>query len=271
MITRSRQRPVESAPQPVPLDVRLMNLTAALLFVVVLIALAASAALWLARNPLFALKGIRVDGETTHSNATLLRATVAPQLVGSFLTVNLARTRSAFESVPWVRHAVVRREFPNRLRVTLTEHRPVAHWGDEADARLVDNFGEVFEAAGADVAADLPRLKGPAEQAGQVLGMYRTLQPLFEQYQLRINQLALSGRGSWQTVLDTGAVIELGRGRADEVAARTERFLRTLPRVIDQYGRPVQALESADLRHRDAYALRMRGITTTSPVEPKKK
>ena len=268
MSTRSRQRPLEVT--ALPLDVRLMNITAALLYAAVVLALVASAVIWLARNPLFALKGIRVDGETSHSNAMLLRATVAPRLTGNFLTVSLAQTRSAFESVPWVRQAVVRREFPNRLHVTLTEHRPVARWGDEAESRLVDNFGEVFDAAGAEPVADLPRLKGPSDQAGQVLGMYRTLQPLFEHYQLSIHQLALSGRGSWQAVLDTGAVVELGRGRSDDVAARTERFLRTLPRVIDQYGRPVDAIESADLRHRDAYALRMRGITTATPAEFKK-
>ena len=79
--------------------------------------------------------------------------------------------------MPWVRQAMVRREFPNRLRVQLQEHRAVALWGSEAESRLVNNFGEVFEANVGDVEQDgLPRLAGPDGQSAQVLAMYRALQ-----------------------------------------------------------------------------------------------
>ncbi|RYZ12338.1 MAG: FtsQ-type POTRA domain-containing protein [Comamonadaceae bacterium] len=254
-----------------PFDVRLMNVVATLLFALCLLMLLASGAWWVLRQPFFPLAGIRVDGEVVHSSESVLRANVAPQLAGNFFTVDLGRARAAFESVPWVRKAVVRREFPNRLRVTLTEQQPVAHWGSDAESRLVNNFGEVFEANTAEVEDELPRLVGPNDQASQVLGMYRTLAPMFEASELRLASLVLTGRGSWQAVLDSGASIELGRGSADDVAGRTERFLRTLTQVTSKYGRTVDALESADLRHRDAYALRMRGITTVATLDPKKK
>ena len=172
--------------------------------------------------------------------------------------------------MPWVRKAVVRREFPNRLRATLTEQVPVAHWGDEAGSKLVNNFGEVFEANVAEVDDNLPRLEGPPEQAGQVLGMYRVLAPLFQPYDLSIEELVLSGRGGWQVMLDTGATIELGRGQSEEVAARTAQFLKSVTQVASQYGRTLASVEGADLRHRDAYALRLRGVTTVVP-DPKKK
>ena len=175
--------------------------------------LLAAGAWWVLRQPFFPLAGIKVDGEVTHNNAVTLRANVAPQLAGNFFTVDLARARSAFESVPWVRKAVVRREFPNKLRATLTEHVPVAHWGDEADSRLINGYGEVFEANVAEVDDALPRLDGPTEQAGQVLGMYRVLPPLFQPYELAIEQLTLSSRGSWRVVLDTGARARTGPRR----------------------------------------------------------
>ena len=81
--------------------------------------------------------------------------------------------RRAFESVPWVRHAVVRRVWPNRLRVQLEEHRPVALWGGETGSeKLVNSFGEVFEANLGDVEDDdLPRLVGPDGSSAQVLAM----------------------------------------------------------------------------------------------------
>ena len=72
-------------------------------------------------------------------------------------------------------------------------------------------------------------------------------------------------------LLDTGAVLELGRGRSEEVVARTERFLRTVAQVAAQYGRTVASVEGADLRHHEGYALRMRGVTTVVNEPPKKK
>ena len=255
---------------PVPFDVKLMNLTATLVFALCALMLLAAGAWWVLRQPFFPLAAIRVDGEVTHNNEVTLRANVAPQLAGNFFTVDLAKARAAFESVPWVRKAVVRREFPNRLRATLTEQVPVAHWGDEAGSKLVNNFGEVFEANVAEVDDNLPRLEGPPEQAGQVLGMYRVLAPLFQPYDLSIEELVLSGRGGWQVMLDTGATIELGRGQSEEVAARTAQFLKSVTQVASQYGRTLASVEGADLRHRDAYALRLRGVTTVVP-DPKKK
>ena len=258
---------------PVPFDVKLMNVTATLVYALFALVLLAAGAWWVLRQPFFPIAGIKVDGEVTHNNAVTLRANVTPQLAGNFFTVDLAKARAAFETVPWVRKAVVRREFPNKLRATLTEHVPVAHWGDEADSRLINGFGEVFDANVAEVDDDLPRLGGPPEQAGQVLGMYRVLQPLFSPYELAIDQLKLSSRGSWSVVLDSGAVLELGRGRSEEVAARTQRFLVTVAPVARQYGRSVSAVEGADLRHHEGYALRLRGVTTvtTEPPPPRKK
>ena len=255
---------------PVPFDVKLMNIVSSLVFVLATVMLLAAGAWWVLRQPFFPIAGIKVDGEVTHNNAVTLRANVTPQLSGNFFTVDLARARTAFESVPWVRKAVVRREFPNRLRATLTEHVPVAHWGDDVSSQLVNGYGEVFEANVAEVDDKLPRLQGPAGQAGQVLGMYRVLAPLFEARELAIEELSLSSRGSWRVVLDTGADIELGRGQSEEISVRTERFLKTVTQVAQQYGRTMAAVEGADLRHNEAYALRLRGVTTVV-TDPKKK
>ncbi len=245
---------------PMPFDVKLMNFTAALLLSACLVLLLAAGGRWALRHPLFAIAGITVRGDVAHNNAVTLRANVAPRLAGNFFTVDLAGARQAFEAVPWVRKAVVRREFPNRLE----EHRAVAAWGDDSEARLVNSFGEVFEANPGDVEpGELPRLSGPEEQSAQVWAMYRALGPLFEPLGLVVEQLALTARGGWQIELDTGAMVELGRGTLEEVTARTRRFVQTLTQVASRYGRRPDALISADLRHGDGYAVRLRGVGTT--------
>ena len=248
---------------PQPFDVKLMNLTATVLFTAAAVVLLAAALWWLVRNPVFAIGSITVHGDVTHSNAVTLRANVAPRLAGNFFTISLQATREAFEAVPWVRQAVVRREFPNRLRVVLREHQAVAFWGGDGDVRLVNSFGEVFEANSGDVEQDnLPRLRGPDGQSMQVLQMYRAIRPLFEPLELAIEQLALSAHGSWNAELDSGALIELGRGSEQEVVERTRRFVQTLTQVTSRHNRRSDALVSADLRHGNGYAVRLRGVTT---------
>lgn len=256
-------------PKPLPLDVRLMNalaLVCGLVFAAMALALAVA---WLMRQPLFNLSAISVQGDLSHNNAVTLRANVAPRLTGNFFTVDLGRTRAVFESVPWVRRAVVQRQFPNRLKVVLQEHEAIAYWGPEGDSRLVNSFGEVFEANQGEVEAeDLPQLSGPPGQAGLVLQAYQMLSPLFERLDAVLERLELTGQGSWRARLDSGAVLELGHGSLDEIQARAQRFTATLTQVSSRYGRD---FESADLRYGNGYALRLRGVTTVNPGDKEDK
>ena len=248
---------------PAPMDVRLMNIASLLLGLAFFGMLAALGIGWLVQQNLFRLTAIKVRGDVSHNNAVTLRANVASRLTGNFFTADLGRVRNAFEAVPWVRQATVQREFPNRLRVTLQEHQPVAYWGDDSESRMVNSYGEVFEANVGDLEDDkMPRLSGPDSQSQQVLAMYRALAPAFKELALALDSLELTGRGSWRARVAHGAVIELGRGSVDDVMARMQRVATTLVQVTQKLGRKVSAIESADLRHDNGYAIRLRGVST---------
>jgi cell division protein FtsQ len=254
---------MSSAAVSTPLDVRLMDATTRVLWLTFVVLGLAATARWVSRLPVFDIAGIRVSGDFTHNNTVTLRANVAPRMNGTFFSVDLVRVRTAFEAVPWVRRAVVRREFPNRLRVDLQEHHTAAYWGEEGELRLVNSYGEVFEANVGEVEQDtLPRLNGPEGQAAEVLAMYRVLAPVFAAMDLPLDTLELTRGGSWRARLDSGASIELGRGSVDEVSARVQRFLKTLTQVVTRYGRAAKAVESADLRHENGYAIRLNGVST---------
>lgn len=259
----ARTASVSSHQASPPSDVRLMNVAASALAIVGGLLIAAAALLWLARQPFFAIRTISVDGDVARNSVSTIRANAAPRLAGNFMTIDLAAVRRAFESVPWVRHAVVQRVWPNRLRVRLEEHRPVALWGggEPGSEKLVNSFGEVFEANVGDVEDDtLPTLEGPEGSSAHVLALLGKLGPAFALLEARVDGLQLSSRGSWQATLDNGAVVEIGRGSDDEVMARTARFVATVRQVTSRYRRP---LEYADLRHTDGYAVRLKGVSTT--------
>ena len=273
MATRARNTS-NRAPAVVPLDIRVMNAVAGGVFAIAALVLLAAALAWLTRAPLFTLRGVALDGELARSNLATVRANALPQLTGNFFSFDLARGRAAFESVPWVRLAVVRRLWPNRLAVTLEEHRAVALWQglgdrDSGNDRLVNSHGEVFQANLGDVEDEgLVTLAGPEGSAAQLLAMQRRLAGTLAPIEARIGSLNLSARGSWRAELDSGADIELGRGSEDEVVARAERFARTLAQATQRYAGAAgpRALLAADLRHPDGYALRLRGVSTSTAV-----
>jgi cell division protein FtsQ len=257
-----------ATPHAHPADIRLMNALASVMLTLVVLGAVAAAALWVARRPMFAIHRIEVDGDLSRNNVHTIRANAMPKLHGSFFTLNLAQAKAAFESVPWVRRATVQRVWPDTLRVQLVEHQPAALWrGEDGADRLVNTEGEVFEANTGDVEDDgLPTLAGPDGSSPRVLGLYRRLQPVFEQrLDAAIGTLEMSGRGSWRVELDNDAVVELGRGDDDEVVQRTDRFARTVPEVTGRYER---RFVSADLRHHDGYAVRLRGVVTTPDAKP---
>ena len=259
-------RTVRFTPPPpvtLPLDVRLMNGVAGGVVVLAGVAVVAAGVLWLTRAPVFQIRSIHLDGEILRNSVATIRANAMPGLSGNFFSLDMQKARAAFESVPWVRQAVVQRVWPDRLRVRLEEHHAAAIWqGEDGNDRLVNSEGEVFEANVGDVEDDgLPTFEGPQGSSAAMLAMHRRLGPALEGMKAQVDTLRLSGRGSWRAELDTGAVLELGRGSEDEVSARCERFVRTLEQVTGRYRQP---LEYADLRHADGYAVRLRGVTTTA-------
>lgn len=255
-----------------PPDIQRMAwITRALVAVLVLMCLAALGH-WAVRHPVWSVQSITVHGDVAHQDAVTFRAHFAtqmkPTLSASFLTVDLQQVKHLFESVPWVRHALVQREFPNRLRVTLQEHEAVAWWGASGSGQLVNRDGEVFDAS-PDDSDSLPELAGPAAQSAEVWRLYQTLAAEFARLELGLARLELTERGSWRAELDSGARMELGRGDEAALLARVRRFTGTLSQLTERYAGAVQ---SVDLRYPNGYALRMRGITTVTDdrAAPKK-
>ncbi len=269
-VTRTPTPAAAAQRLPLPLDVRVMNIVSGTVFVLAGVGLVAAGGLWLMRSPLFPIRAIQLEGEVVRNSVPTIRANATPRLAGNFFSADLQDGRRAFEAVPWVRRAVLRRVWPDRLAVRLEEHRAAALWAGPNEApgaeRLVNLQGEVFEANVGDVEDEaLPTLAGPEGSAAQMLALLQRLQTALAPLELAVERLDLSGRGSWRAALDSGATLELGRGTEDELLARTDRFVRTLTQATGRWQAP---LLYADLRHADGYAVRLRGVSTTTPPTP---
>jgi len=264
-------------------DARTLSWLANLLAAAATLALLCTAVAWFARQPMFTLTRIELraaspDGSGVarlrYVSPASVRTAIAGQLRGNFFTVDLHQARQAFESVPWVRRASVRRIWPDTLQVTLEEQQTLAWWNDE---QMLNVWGEPFTANLGELEDDplMPRLVGPAGSAALVVRRYGQLLREVTVLNTTITRLELTPRYAWQMTLANGMTLELGRDpQADapqaervhdaapsEFSARIQRFVTAWPEVLTALaGREVS---HADLRHANGFALTL--VETAPP------
>lgn len=212
--------------------VRAMQWAARALFAAALALAAAGAAFWLAQRPWFDLQRIEVRGDLRHVSRAAVRAAVAGRLRGNFFTIRLDEAQRVFESVPWVAAASVRRAWPDRLVVTLSEHRALGVW---SDGRILSDRGRLFVAnvAEAELDGPLPEFDGPPEFAMEAARRFHEFSALLAPLGLAIDAVRISERAAWSLETSAGAAagprFELGRddppGRlAQRIAAIVARY-----------------------------------------------
>lgn len=218
------------------------------------------ATLWLTHRPLFDWRRITVDGDVSRVSLQALKNQTIGSLEGNFWTLNLHATQRHFEQVPWVRRALLHRQFPDTLRVQIEEQVPAAWWQDEDSTAFVNGFGEVFEADATDVPEGLPIFKGQEEQSQRMMNMYVALEREAAQRSMKIREIGLSRGGAWSVLLDGGARLELGRGSDRDLQARLQRFFTGLVQIYpDKPAREaLLMIASADLRYQNGFSLRLR-------------
>ena len=122
----------------------------------------------------------------------------------------------------------------------------------------VSSRGEVFSAP---YEGKLPRFRGPDGSGPAVARQYAAIVPVLAPLASPVAELQLSSRGAWQVLLESGLVLELGRG---DVASRLARFVAAWP------GLKARGVETkhADLRYANGFALRV-PPAAASPNPPK--
>jgi cell division protein FtsQ len=219
-----------------------LRTVANLLFGLSLVLVLYGVARYVLRLPVFALRAVELTAAPQRVPLEQVEKVVHEQVSGNFFTVDLERTRQAFEKLPWVRKVSVRRKFPWSLEVELEEHAALARWNGSA---LVNTHGEVFAAS---YEAALPEFIGQPDTAAQVTQLYGELNAALAPMGQQIAQISLSPRYAWQVKLDNGVVLELGR---EEMEQRLKRFVAVYPYSLAALARPARHV---DLRYRNGFA-----------------
>ena len=243
-------------------EIKTLNAIANTLFAVFALLLFSAGVFWLTQQPMFMLKAIRVVSADAmplhHVNRLTVKGAAIPRIKGNFFTSNLDAVRMAFEGVPWVRKATVRREWPNKLVVTVEEHEPLGTWGE--NGRLLSVKGEVFTAnlAEAEENGGLPEFNGPEGAEKEVVARFEEFKQWFAPIRLAPESIQLSDRYAWTVKLNNGMAVELGREQSKAMMReRVDRFVGIYPQLVALLQ---NRIESVDMRYPNGLALKVSGM-----------
>lgn len=159
--------------------------------------------------------------------------------IGTFMSQDIDVLQTSVQSIPWVSHASIRKQWPDTIKVFLTEHQVQAIWNGNA---LLDDDGIVFDGDIGLVKEEHVKLYGPDGSAPEVLKVWRQYNSQFQAIGRNISSLLLNERRAWQIILDNGIRLELGKESLEERIARF--FL-----LYKQLGNEVDKVSYIDLRY----------------------
>ncbi len=235
----------------------LLNWLANLLYALAVVLMLYALIFVVVHLPIFPVREVKIDGQLTHVNREQIKLIVAKHLKGNFFTMDLIKTRDAFQKLPWAREVSVRRRWPDKLEVAIEEHKALARWGNIA---LVNTHGELFQAASD---AELPVFYGPGNGVMEVTKSYGNYSQILNKADIKIAQVTLSPRRAWEIKTDKGLLIALGRVDMD---ARLSKFAGAYQSTLSQLNAKIAY---ADLRYPNGFAVRKPiAIAKTNVAKP---
>ncbi|UAY76876.1 cell division protein FtsQ/DivIB [Pasteurella canis] len=162
--------------------------------------------------------------------------------------------REQIETMPWIKGAVVRKIWPDKLSIALAEYTPIAIWNE---SEFLSSDGAIFQLPFEKLKdKNLPHLSGPDYQSAKVLDAWNQVYVNLKEKGLVLKAVSIDDRGAWQIVLDNDLVLKLGRG---EWKAKLDRFVTIYPQIEVPENKK---LSYVDLRYRVGAAVGFSETTT---------
>lgn len=215
---------------------------ASILSVLIVCALALAAHLvyvYLSDPQRFPVNTVRISATYRHISRQQLEKVLDAYANASFFSLPVSRLLADLKALEWIDEAQIERVWPDILKISLVEKIPAAIWNNG----MITERGEIFN-EGAELAdSSLPRLKGAANQAHEVLQVYQKMSKILAKYGLWVASLERRGNDAWVLTLADGVQLRLGK---TEPLKKIERFCKAYPGVFRE---KTDQLVSVDLRY----------------------
>lgn len=200
------------------------------------------------------IEKVEIEGEFENISRHEFRSEVVAAINGGYFTLDLDALRTTLMGLPWVDDVSVRRQWPSRLQIKVTEKRAVAYWNEDA---LISDRGDVFKPVIINYQQDLPGLKGPKGLHEKMWLFLSTLNKKFSTMGFEVVDLNLDERRAWTfhfKVNHGSEKIEVKLGR-DNAENRLTRFVRVFTNM-DKFD--YKSIAVIDLRYPNGFAMRIK-------------
>ena len=180
----------------------------------------------------FRITTVSVSGEKHLTSADILAA-AGVRLDVSLLFLDADAARLRLKAMPWISEAAVRKLYPDRVEITLTEREPFAVWQVAGRISVISREGTVIAPLSGTEFASLPLVVGPG--CGLRAGEFLTLLDRYPDIRDRVRASILVGERRWNLRLRNGIDImlpESGVEAALELVSRLDRDKQLLSRDI---------------------------------------
>lgn len=192
------------------------------------------------------VRRVVVEGAFQRVSPPEIESAVAQVVQGGLASVDLATVRTHIERIDWVDTAVVRRAWPDAIRVSIVEQVAAARWNDTG---LLNARGELFIRNARYVPPELPLLEGPEGSEGAVAQLYLDAQGRLLEAGLRLTGVRLDERGAWELALANGVQVRLGRLA---VTDRLERFIALASPLV---AKRLAEIKYVDMRYTNGFSV----------------
>jgi cell division protein FtsQ len=136
----------------------------------------------------------------------------------------VAQARAKLEAIPWIAEATVRKLYPDRLQITITEREPFALWQSQGKVSVIAADGTVLSAAVEPRLATLPFVvgNGAAARARAFLAVLDQFPAVRDQVRASI----MVAERRWNLRLKNGIDVRLPDTNIEQALATLTRFDR---------------------------------------------
>lgn len=192
---------------------------------------------------------VSVNGDFRFLDKARLEEIMLPHLGTGYFMVDLQRIRDELQAQPLVHEVTVRRAWPDRLVVFITEQVPVLRFGTDG---YLNPYAEVFRPEAPLPGVELPVVEGPSGSEQLLLRSFDSYTEVLEPSGLRIASIALDGKHAWRIGLSNGTQVLLGRRGID-------RKLQLLVRLLSgEWASSRDRIARIDMRYSNGVAVAWR-------------
>lgn len=198
-----------------------LNLLAVFILVLSLLALLVVLARTYRANANWRVERVQIDGELRQLNSEQLMQALDLAKNSSLLGLDLPALQARIQRLPWVKQAALRRVYPSRLVLTVSEREPWLRLNNDA---LIDRQGLVFTPANVAAFEQLAQINTGENMLALALIQYSVAAESLRPLGLAVSSVNLSSRQALSMQLNNGVNLLFGREDWENRLARVVRM-----------------------------------------------